>query len=105
MQRCEHSYAVKFDLFSGIKAECTFCQDVKRLKKKYALIGYFIGFFITTLLLVLFEQLNVAHWLMLILIPSFILIYVIVSWLMYEFIAKECQRGVQLSHYFSFPQK
>ncbi len=105
MQRCEHFYVVKFDLLSGITAECTICQDVKSLKKKYAVIGYSMGFFINILLLVLFQQLNVAHWLMLALMPSFILVYVIISWLMYKFIAKACQRGTKLSRYFSIPKK
>lgn len=105
MHRCEHFYVVKFDRLSGITAECTFCQDVKRLKRRYAVIGYSIGWFISSLLLVLLQQLNVADLLILVLLPSFIIVYDIISWIMYKFIAKACQQDTGLFRYFSIPEK
>lgn len=105
MHRCKHAYEIKFHPFSGIRAECTLCQDIVRLRKRYAAIGYSIGFIICSFLLMLFEHLIVSSWLILPLIPSLLLVYVFMSWLMYTFIKKACQRGSKLSDYFRIAKK
>ena len=83
MHRCKHAYEIKFHPFSEIRAECTLCQDIVRLRKRYAVLGYSIGFIICSFLLMLFEHLIDSSWLILPLIPSLLLVYVFISWLMY----------------------
>lgn len=105
MQRCEHVYKVKFNLVSRITAECTICHETIRLRKKYEVIGYLIGFSIYTLIYLSLSYFNVAHWIMLVLLPICFSVYIIAIWLMYHLIAKACQRQTELSRYFDIPEK